>query len=182
MQSILSGSNGQQKVRLNVTRALSRLKNVFITLDKPTTDVGIKEWNSFYSPMEPLLATNNYVESGEIADFQIQVGSKQFPEYPIRSHAEAYYQLRKTLGKHNQHNSFDIAQEEYRSRKFILGIDMEKVLEAGFTGINTRAGDLMAIRFDHKSSSATHWAQSMHIVLTADCILEVRDSGVQVFD
>ena len=181
-QSTLSGTNGQQQVRLNVTRALSRLKNVFITLDKPTTDVGIKEWNSFYSPMEPLQATNNYVESGEIADFQIQVGSKQFPEYPIRSHAEAYYQLRKTLGKHNQHNSFDIAQEEYRSRKFILGIDMEKVLEAAFTGINTRAGDLMAIRFDHKSTNATHWSQSMHIVLTADCILEVRDSGVQVYD
>ena len=32
MQSMLSGNNGQQKVRLDVTRALSRLKNVFITL------------------------------------------------------------------------------------------------------------------------------------------------------
>ena len=58
----------------------------------------------------------------------------------------------------------------------------KKVAENAYTGINTRAGDLMAIRFDHKSSSATHWAQSMHIVLTADCILEVRDSGVSVFD
>ena len=52
-QSTLSGTNGQQQVRLNVTRALSRLKNVFITLDKPTTDVGIKEWNNFYSPLIP---------------------------------------------------------------------------------------------------------------------------------
>ena len=32
------------------------------------------------------------------------------------------------------------------------------------------------------SSSNTTWATSMHIVLTSDQILEVRDSGVQVFD
>ena len=40
----------------------------------------------------------------------------------------------------------------------------------------------MNIRFDHTSSSNTTWATSMHIVLTSDQILEVRDSGVQVFD
>ena len=200
MQSILSGTNvGQQKVRLNVTRALSRLKNVYITLDHsnpphPGTgglfnglnidNIKYKTWNSFYSPMyeDNRFALNRYNQTNEIADFQIQIGSKLFPEYPIRSHAEAYYQLRKTLGHHDQHNSFDITQAEYRCRKLILGIDMEKVLEAGYTGINTRAGDLMNIRFDHASNTASTWATSMHIILTSDQILEVRDSGVQVFD
>ena len=187
-QSILSGNNGSQKVRLNVTRALTRLKNVFITLDQPATGQNyapkFKEWNSFYSPMEDYTGAqrNSWAAAGEIADFQVQIGSKLFPEYPIRSHAEAYYQLRKTLGKHDQHNSFDITQHEYRCRKFIMGIDMEKVLEAGYTGINTRAGDLMNIRFDHKSTVSATYATSMHIVLTSDQILEIRDSGVQVFD
>ena len=186
-QSILSGNNGSQKVRLNVTRALTRLKNVFITLDQPATGtsaVKYKDWNSFYSPMEFYTGDpiNSWHADGEIADFQVQIGSKLFPEYPIRSHAEAYYQLRKTLGKHDQHNSFDITQHEYRCRKFIMGIDMEKVLEAGYTGINTRAGDLMNIRFDHATPDADKWAQSLHIVLTSDQILEIRDSGVQVFD
>ena len=186
MQSILSGAAGQQKVRLNVTRALSRLKNVFLTLNNayPTNNIRYKEWNSFYSPMEYYTGEtlNKWDAEGEIGDFQIQIGSKLFPEYPIRSHAEAYYQLRKTLGKHDQHNSFNITQHEYRCRKFIMGIDMEKVLEAGYTGINTRAGDLMNIRFDHATPDADKWAQSLHIVLTSDQILEVRDSGVQVFD
>ena len=186
MQSILSGNDGQQKVRLNVTRALTRLKNVFITLDKsyPADNVLYKPWNSFYSPMENYTADvlNSFNAEGEIADFQVQIGSKLFPEYPIRSHAEAYYQLRKTLGKHDQHNSFNITQHEYRCRKFIMGIDMEKVLEAGYTGINTRAGDLMNVRFDHASAAQATWATQMHIVLTSDQILEVRDSGVQVFD
>ena len=59
---------------------------------------------------------------------------------------------------------------------------MERVLEAGFTGINTRSGDILSVRFDHKSSVSKDYATSMHIILHADCILEIRDSGVQIFD
>ena len=125
---------------------------------------------------------NTFDSSGEISDFQIQVGSKQFPEHPIRSLSEAFYQLRKARGAHDQHNSIDIIQNEYRCRKFILGIDMEKVAEHGYTGINTRAGDLMAIRFDQADSTASNWATQMNIILTSDNIMEIRDSGVQVFD
>jgi hypothetical protein len=62
MQSTLSsGSIGQQSIRLNVTRALSRLKSVFITLINPTPStaeagayIGRKDWNNFYSPMHDL--------------------------------------------------------------------------------------------------------------------------------
>ena len=61
-------------------------------------------------------------------------------------------------------------------------MDFEKVSEHGYTGINTRAGDLMNIRFDHASSSASTYATEMHIVLTSDQIVEVKDSGVTVFD
>ena len=59
-QSILGGTGvggagvGQQKVRLNVARSLSRLKSVFISFDKPDTtpqSLVYKTFNSFYSPM-----------------------------------------------------------------------------------------------------------------------------------
>jgi hypothetical protein len=79
-------------------------------------------------------------------------------------------------------HNFDIDSHEYRNWKFILAIDMERVLEAGFTGINTRAGDILSVRFDHKSLVAKDYATSMHIVLHADVILEIRDSGTVVFD
>ena len=188
MQSILSGTNGQQKVRLNVTRALSRLKNVFITLnnDYATDNIKYKTWNSFYSPYESMASlaggiTNSFDKDGEF-EALVQVGSKKFPETEIRSHSEAYYQLRKTLGSHDQHNSIDITQHEYKCRKFVLGFDMEKVLEAGFTGINTRQGDIMSITFNHNSGTASHYAKDMQIVLTSDQIMEIADSGVTVYD
>ena len=183
MQTISS-----QKVLLNITRALSRLKSVFVTLDKVVADesskLGRKRWNTFYSPMHEFSngSANIFHQTGEF-ETQLQIGSKLIPEYPIRSHAESYYQLRKTLGhaSSNIHN-FDISSHEYRDHKMIIGLDTEKVLEAGFTGLNTRSGDILNITFNHNDDTASHWATQLHVVLHSDCVLEVRDSGVSVFD
>ena len=93
---------------------------------------------------------------------QLQLGSKLYPEYPIRSHSEAFYQLRKTLGSKssNMHN-FNIDSHEYRTNKSIWATDMEKVLEASFTGMNTRAGDILNISFDHNDTIPANYATSM---------------------
>ena len=137
--SQLQSTNATDKNLINVSRALARLKSVFATLHKTSTDgVNRKFWNNFFSPMQPgnkdqLLAHNS---DGEF-EFQLQIGSKLFPEYPIRSHNEAYYQLCKSLGvQASALHNFDISAREYRSSKFILGTDCEKVLDAGFTGLN----------------------------------------------
>ena len=183
MQTISS-----QKVLLNITRALSRLKSVFVTLDKVVTNendfLGRKRWNTFYSPMHTFSngSSNIFHQSGEF-ETQLQIGSKLIPEYPIRSHAESYYQLRKTLGhaSSNIHN-FDINAHEYRDHKMIIGLDCEKVLEAGFTGQNLRSGDIINVKFSHNSSTASNWGEQMHVVLHSDNLLEIRDSGVQVWD
>ena len=84
-------------------------------------------------------------------------------------------------------HNFDINAKEYRSTKFVLGTDCEKVLDAGFTGINTRAGDLMSVRFNFANgnvsgSDGARLADRLHIVLHSDQVLEIRDSGCQVFD
>jgi len=188
MQSTLSGTNGQQKVRLNVTRALSRLAKVFITLDKEVPSeaayVGRKPWNDFYSPMQPYAGGLNpqHNSNGEF-EAQLQLGSKLYPEYPIRSHAEAYYQLRKSLGVQSSsvHN-FDINAHDYKTWKFVWGTDMEKVLESFGSGMNTRAGDILNVRFDHRDTSAVNYATSMHILLVADVVVDILDSGIQVWD
>jgi hypothetical protein len=188
MQSILSGTNGQQKVRLNVTRALSRLAKVFITLDKevPSEEafVGRKPWNDFYSPMQPYAggANNQFNQNGEF-EAQLQLGSKLYPEYPIRSHAEAYYNLRKSLGAQssNVHN-FDIDSHEYRNWKFVWGTEMEKVIDSFGSGMNTRAGDILNVRFDHRDTNAANYATSMHILLVSDVVMDITDSGIAVWD
>ena len=131
------------------------------------------------------ITTLSHVAAGEF-EYQLQIGSKLFPEYPIRSHNEAFYQLAKTLGvQASALHNFDINAREFRFNKLILGTDCEKVLDAGFTGLNTRAGDLMTVKFDLKAPSgeiANRKPDRIHIVLHSDQILEIRDSGCQVYD
>jgi hypothetical protein len=188
---------GQDKPLINVSRALTRLKGVFVTLHKDYTAtnrlalLGRKPWNDFFSPMSGDNADGalTHDSRGEF-EFQLQIGSKLFPEYPIRSHNEAYYQLKKTLGvQASAVHNFDISATEYRDYKFILGTDCEKVLDAGFTGLNTRSGDLLSVSLKYADKGAeaptgifARLADRIHIVLHSDQILEIRDSGCQVFD
>ena len=126
-------------------------------------------------------ANNAYNADNEF-EAQLQLGAKLYPEYPIRSHSEAYYQLRKTLGVKNNIRNFDITSHEYRSGKFVWATDMEKVLEMGFSGINTRAGDILNLRFDNAGTVPERYATGMQIILESDQIMEIRDGGITVFD
>jgi hypothetical protein len=188
-QSILSGTVGQQKVRINVARSLSRLKSVFISFDKANTSASAvyKDFNSFYSPMmtttdplQPILGGGT--AAGEV-EWQIQLGNKLYPETPCRSHSESFYQLRKCLGVQSSAlHSFNVSGQEYRRRKFIIGIDMEAVLQASFSGKNTRSGDLLNIKFDHLGTDTAKYAHSMYVILHSDNVLQIQDSGVVVYD
>ena len=112
----------------------------------------------------------NHVDGGEF-EFQLQIGSKLFPEYPVRSHNEAYYQLKKTLGvQASAVHNFDISALTYRDNRFILAADCEKVLDAGVTGINTRAGDLMTV--NNSRTEAHHLTvcfPAWRIAFTSSC-------------
>ena len=73
----------------------------------------------------------------------------------MRSHQEAFYQLRKTLGHQSSStHSFTIKPFEYTSNKMIIAIVFDKVLEAGFTGLNKRAGDLLTVKFKYNTPAA----------------------------
>ena len=107
---------GQTDIAINVSRAISRLKSIFINFSKksaqnrddidrgaPGYDNGIlasfgdinKPWNGFYHPMSGQIPKQEVYNPNFELEYQVQIGSKQFPEYPIRSLAEAFCQLRK---------------------------------------------------------------------------------------
>jgi hypothetical protein len=118
-------------------------------------------------------------------EFQLQIGSKLFPEHQTRSHNEAYYQLKKTLGvQASVVHDFDITAVQHRHHKFGIGTDCEKDLDASFTGINTRDGDLLSIRLKCNSpgSDHIHLADRMQIVLHSGQIMEIRATNVAIYD
>ena len=73
---------------------------------------------------------------------------------------------------------------QHRSTHFMLGIDTEKSLGASWTGLNTRAGDLLTVKMtsDTAPAIAAVQATQMFIVLHSDNVMEISDSGVSVFD
>ncbi len=168
---------------VNVSRAVTRLKSIFLSMvgvQTSNTD-DLKEFNNFWHPMGGAYAF------GKELEVHVQIGNKLFPEYPIRSVSEAFSQLRKTMGIHQSpFHSLDITGAQYRSSKHIIAIDTEKVLEAGFTGLNTRAGDLMTIKVKPLDVSSTGMGAlkptKFYTILHSDNILEIKESGVHVWD
>ncbi len=115
-----------------------------MTLDKVFTSTRqthySKTWNNFWSPSAGVGLTSTLTHTGEkFSHFQLRIGSKLFPEYPTKTHAEAFYSLRKALGvQANNLHSIDMDGDEYRNSKLIVGIDTEKLLGLSVTGMNTR--------------------------------------------
>ena len=176
----------------NISRSFTRLKSVFVSMDGPlpgtlATPVvpgceGAKWWNTFYNPMA-YAEEVNIINSNYEMEFQMQVGSRLYPEYPIRSQAEAFYQTTKTLGlAGSAWHAIDVIPEEWSSCKFLYAIDTEKVTEAGFTGLNTKAGDLIYLRLKQYGVPQDRICKMMYVILHADMILNIRDTGAEVYD
>ena len=103
----------------NIHRALSRLKSIYVTLN--TTDsMQYKEANNFFHSIAVKLNDGYDVENEH--SFQVQIGSKIMPEYPLSSVTETLYQLGKTAG-HPLH----IYGRWFRSHRYIIGLDSKKL-------------------------------------------------------
>jgi hypothetical protein len=185
-QQVVTGS----QFSVNVSRAFTRLKSVFVTLYRPQeAHFGIthmKEVNTYFHPMGDNV--NNQMNS-EI-EFQMQIGSTLFPEYPIRSLAEAFYLLKKCLGINaSAFHAIHLSRRHYSNTKFIIGIDTGKVLGSSFTGYNSRSGDLMTINIKNavqRSAAAVATANTtptmFYAVLRYDAVLNIQDTTVQVLE
>ena len=66
----------------------------------------------------------------------------------------------------------------------MVGIDTEKSLGASWTGLNTRAGDLLTVKMSSNTDLAVAAVQAtqMFIVLHSDNVMEISDGGVAVYD
>ena len=71
----------------------------------------------------------------------------------------------------------------YRSRKYIVGLDLEKISGAGFTGMSTKAGDLLTINFrDCDATGSADSVPSRVFCALITIVLNIQDSGIQLLD
>ena len=182
-----------QNPSINITRSLSRLKSVFMTLvgyQAPGSasafdilaqarGIFLKNWNNFYHPMA---GAPMWVGEKEF-EVQLQIGGKKFPEYPLRSQAETFSALKKCLGiQSSTFHSIDIDPFEYRTHKFIIGIDTEKVLQASFSGENIKNGSLLTIMMKNVSSNTADYPTGAYVTMHYDAVLNIKASGCELSD
>ena len=158
----------------HITRAVTRLKNIFITLHKPD-GVAYKQANDFYDPAH----INAQMYLGGEHQYQVKIGSKPIPEYPVTSVTESYMQFKTTVGR-----AFEMHSSWYRSRKCIIGLDLGKISGAGFTGLSTKSGDLLTLNFKNCDTNgvADSGPSRVCCALNYDCVLDIADGGVTPLD
>jgi hypothetical protein len=181
---------------INITRALSRLKSMFVSFDNvgtlPTNNNNIhlqavkKGWSDLYHPMT--CSTSNAYDNSYECEYQVQINNHLYPNYPIRSVSEAYSELRKCMGIHaSAFHSIDITPFQYRNHCFQLGFNFEKELGSSFSGLNLKNGSLITLKTKGNGTNASSntgscMPDTVYLFLHSDNILNIRDSGCEIFD
>jgi hypothetical protein len=109
-----------------------------------------------------------------------------YPEYPTTNLAESFYRLKETLNlpDHHQH-AISIKFQHYIRNKFIYGVSFEKIADASWTGVNTKAGQVLMVNakaVNETGINSANIATTMYTLLQAEQILESRDVGCTVYD
>ena len=82
--------------------------------------------------------------------------------------------------------NLDIMGQQYQKLHHIIALDTEKTLQAGYTGLDMKRGQLMTVKFKATNPTALVTAKRMpdnvHIVLHSDQILDIGFAGTQVQD
>lgn len=163
---------------INLARSCSKLQSIFFFMNNTTADVA-------YAALKK---TNNLKSPGDEGfSFKIQVGSKRFPLQDCTGYSEARAKLSQAVGVHaSSCHSLAIPQGAYRAHTWIGAVDTELAAQgAHLTGTDTRAGDLVTVQLKGMAAAAAAPATgstSVTVVLLAQTIMNVRDSGVDILD
>ena len=180
-QSAIVGKN----FSVQVIRAVTKLQKAFITFFRENAAVPFeKPTIYFHHPMsENIAAIYNPRKELQI---NLQLGSKLYPEYPTNNMSECYYRLKEALNLPDYHqHAISIKFKDYSKNKFIYCTDFQKVADASWSGVNTKAGQVLMVNvkaMDPDGIGAANIATTMYTLLQAEQILEIRDVGCTVYD
>ena len=101
----------------------------------------------------------------------------------VKSNSEAWYHLSKTL-KHQNTNEhgLEIKSDAYFNHEFVIGQCLEKVEGVPFSGVNTKQGDLLTIKLWNQATDTTIMPNKIFVFMVGDVIMNISDTGIQLFD
>ena len=176
-------------VSTQFARSYHRIKTICVTFGglEFSTRGARNETNGFIYPARGNTVEYNFER--DKMEFQLHVGSRTYPQYPIRSLAEYAYHLEKALDLTASVEGCSIGLDEYRFDKFVIGLDVEKAGTgpgggAEFTGLDTSVGGGSNIRIEMKNieTQEDHQIDRLYLHLVHNVIAVHEESGVTVID
>lgn len=193
MKQAITGPSAQ----FSLTRAATRLRTVFVTLMNDKTGAA---WlsskkgdvNTFWAPKGRNEVKDDVCDDFHTPSWQLQIGAKVWPVQRCGSYAETLVQLKKALGIHGSsvHGMALGGGKMFEGEKYVIGVDVEKSLEAIGTGISTKAGELLTVSLDNLTAetigdpAVAYFGNvaSASVVICYDSICLIKDSGVDLYD
>ncbi|CAE7477421.1 unnamed protein product, partial [Symbiodinium microadriaticum] len=160
VSSIPAGSTAHN---VTVARAFTKLLGAFVSFRD--IDDALGECSNFEHPGDGSQFSTSALES------QMQLGSLQYPRYPMASDAEHFHFLEILAGTYDSSiKNMRIADNLWNNTQFIAAFPVERVPKHPLSGISTRSGDLA--RFSFKNMQADR-VQRMYIHLLSYQIVTV---------
>ena len=188
-QMILPANSTEMSISL--VRAYSRLNGLFITFqggsDASTPAANKHQCTSFLCPSAFSVGgvVGGVVTHDEsLLSWDVQIGSMKWPESPATSIPETFSLLRQATAIYDQSlQTLNITPQEFANMKYIIGVGLQTTPSAAFSGLNTRAGDLMTIRAKILAVDASVNAPGRcYVTLLHETICEIREGSVSVLD
>ena len=176
---------GNTEFSVSLVRALTRLSALYITFMDDSKEDGQQITNSFVNPsvMSEQGSFYSHVEMG--MEFQAQIGSKLWPETPAKG-PQLFNMLREATAVYDESvRTLAITPQSYKWKQFVIGVPLQSVPGAFASGYNTRSGDLLTIKarnLNQQGSAEKLGASRIFCFLHAECILSIREGGVDVLD
>ena len=118
-------------------------------------------------------------------EFQCQIGRKLWPETPAKE-PQLFNMLREATAVYDESiRTLAITPLSYQTNQFIIGVPLQSVPGAFASGYNTRSGDLLTIRtrnLNQPGANQGFGVTRAYIMIAAEMVIQLRESGVDVLD
>ena len=110
--------------------------NTFVPkLEQADKDAGKQVCNTF-------IGYGLYPKSRDDLTLQLQLGSTEYPQRPVRGYSEAYYRLLRSLGiLSSQSHALAVSKRDFVTNSFCLATGCEKVSTVQSSGQNVQGVD-----------------------------------------
>ena len=180
---------GNTEMSTSLVRAFSRLNAIFISFQgSSAADIPAANKHTTTSFLCPSAFVVGGVVNGvpthdeALLSFDVQFGSLKFPEFSCTSIPETFSFLRQATSIYDESiRTLNISSQSYAANSFVIGVPMQTVPGAAFSGLSTRSGDLISVRCKNMATDNTiNAAGRVYVTLISEQIVEIREGSVAV--